>query len=63
MEVREDTRRKGYGSYLVQEIKAQCYLAGRVPAARTGSNNVASKATLLKAGFEVAGHMLLARVR
>lgn len=63
MEVREDSRRKGYGSYLVQEIKAQCYLAGRVPAARTGSNNVASKATLLKAGFEVAGHMLLARVR
>jgi GNAT superfamily N-acetyltransferase len=62
MEVREDSRRKGIGSFLVQEIKVQCYLAGRVPAARTGSNNVASKATLLKAGFEVAGHMLLARV-
>ena len=62
MEVREDARRKGFGSFLVQEIKVQCYLAGRVPAARTGSNNIASKATLLKAGFEVAGHMLLARV-
>lgn len=63
MEVREDCRRKGYGSFLVQELKVQCYLSGRVPAARTGSNNFASKATLLKAGLEVAGHMLLARVR
>jgi GNAT superfamily N-acetyltransferase len=62
MEVREDSRRKGFGSFLVQEIKVQCYLAGRVPAARTGSNNFASKATLLKAGLEVAGHMLLARI-
>jgi GNAT superfamily N-acetyltransferase len=62
MEVREDSRRKGIGSFLVQEIKVQCYLAGRVPAARTGSNNIASKSTLLKAGLEVAGHMLLARV-
>ena len=62
MEVREDSRRKGIGSFLVQELKVQCYLAGRVPAARTGSSNIASKATLLKAGFEVAGHMLLARV-
>lgn len=62
MEVREDSRRKGFGSFLVQELKVQCYLAGRVPAARTGSSNFASKATLLKAGLEVAGHMLLARL-
>ena len=63
MEVREDSRRRGIGSFLVQELKVQCYLSGRVPAARTGSNNFASKATLLKAGLEVAGHILLARVR
>jgi GNAT superfamily N-acetyltransferase len=63
MEVREDSRRMGFGSFLVQEIKVQCYLSGRVPAARTGSNNIASKATLLKAGFGIAGHILLATLR
>jgi hypothetical protein len=63
MEVREDCRRNGFGSFLVQEVKVQCYLAGRVPAARTGSNNLASKATLLKAGLAVSGHILLARVK
>ena len=63
MEVREDFRRKGFGSYLIQEIKKRCYLAGRVPAARTGLDNIASKATLIKAGFKVAGFMLLGQVR
>ena len=63
MEVKEDCRRKGLGSFLIQEIKKQCYLAGRVPAARTGLDNIASKATLIKAGFKVAGFMLLGHVR
>jgi len=63
MEVREDCRRMGFGSFLVQEVKVQCYLSGRVPAARTGSNNFASKATLLRAGLAVSGHILLANVR
>src|SRR4030095_13157369 len=58
MEVREDYRRNGFGSFLIQEIKKQCYLAGRVPAARTGLDNIASKATLIKAGLKVAGFML-----
>jgi len=63
MEVREDCRRKGFGSFLIQEIKKQCYLAGRVPAARTGLDNIASRATLIKAGFKVAGFMLLGTVK
>jgi hypothetical protein len=63
MEVREDQRKKGFGSFLVQEIKKQCFLAGRVPAARTGIENKASKATLLKAGLRIAGHMLLGDTR
>lgn len=58
MEVREDCRRKGFGSFLIQEIKKQCYLSGRVPAARTDLNNIASRAALIKAGFKVAGFML-----
>ena len=63
MEVREDHRRKGFGSFLIQEIKKQCYLSGRVPAARTGLDNIASKTTLIKAGFRVAGFMLLGTVK
>jgi GNAT superfamily N-acetyltransferase len=59
MEVREDCRKKGFGSFLIQELKKQCYLTGRVPAARTGKDNVASRATLTKAGLKIAGCMLL----
>jgi len=63
MEVREDQRRKGLGSYLIQELKRECYLFGRVPAARTGMDNLASRATLLKAGLQIAGYMLLGEVK
>jgi GNAT superfamily N-acetyltransferase len=58
MEVQEDYRRRGFGSFLLQEVKKACYLAGRVPAARTGLENRASRATLLKAGLRVCGFML-----
>jgi GNAT superfamily N-acetyltransferase len=63
MEVKEDCRRKGFGSYLIQEIKEQCYLAGRVPAARTGLDNIASRKTLIKAGFKIAGFMLVGSIK
>lgn len=63
MEVKEEYRRQGYGSYLLQEVKKQCYLAGRIPAARCNVNNPASKASLLKAGLQVAGHMLIGQVK
>ncbi|MGE7777675.1 GNAT family N-acetyltransferase [Chitinophaga sp. NPDC101104] len=55
MEVMESHRRKGIGSYLLQELKTACYLAGRIPAARCNIDNEASKASLLKAGLQVAG--------
>jgi GNAT superfamily N-acetyltransferase len=63
MEVAADQRRKGFGSYLIQEIKRECYLAGRVPAARCNMENVGSKATLLKAGLAIAGYMLMGDVK
>ena len=63
MEVKEDCRRKGLGSFLIQELKKQCYLTGRVPAARTGMENVASKATLIKAGLKIAGFLLLGEIK
>jgi len=62
MEVKEDCRRKGLGSFLIQELKKQCYLTGRVPAARTGIENIASRATLIKAGLKIAGFILLGKL-
>lgn len=62
MEVREDCRRRGMGSFLLQEVKKLCYLAGRVPAARTDIGNVASRACLTKAGLRVCGFMLTGQV-
>jgi RimJ/RimL family protein N-acetyltransferase len=54
-EIHEDYRRKGLGSYFVQELKKEIYRMGRVPAARCNVTNAISKATLLKAGFVVCG--------
>ena len=62
MEVRPDCRRRGFGAFLIQEVKRECYLAGRVPAARTDVRNIASRATLTKAGLRVCGFMLSAKL-
>jgi GNAT superfamily N-acetyltransferase len=51
MAVAEPFRRRGYGGYLVQELKRTCYEMGRIPAARCNASNVASRATLQKAGM------------
>lgn len=63
MEVRADIRRRGYGSFLIQGLIAECYLAGRVPAARTSIDNVASQTTLLKGGMRECGRMLQGSLR
>ncbi len=63
MDVKDASRRKGFGSYLLQEVKKQCYLAGRVPAARCNIENKASRATLLKAGLKVCGFMLKGEIK
>ncbi len=51
MEVAKPFRRRGFGSYLIQELKRVCYEMGRIPAARCGVSNSASRATLQKAGM------------
>jgi GNAT superfamily N-acetyltransferase len=51
MEVDEPRRRRGYGSYLIQELKRTAYEMGRIPAARCNVSNAASRATLQKAGL------------
>src|ERR1051326_488150 len=51
MEVDERYRRRGYGGYLVQELKRVGRELGSVPCARCNVDNVASRRTLQKAGF------------
>ena len=63
MEVKEPFRRKGFGSLITQELKKESYQIGRVPAARCNVNNLASKATLLKAGFKVCGAILKGEIK
>lgn len=58
MEVAEPFRRRGLGSYLVQELKRAAYELGSVPCARCNTTNVPSRRTLQKAGFIPFAHML-----
>lgn len=58
MEVHEGHRRKGLGTFILQELKKETYKAGRVPCARCNVSNLPSKATLLKAGLRVCGYIL-----
>ena len=58
MEVAEAFRLRGFGSFLVQELKRVCYEGGYVPAARCNVDNIASQRTLQKAGFIPCGHIL-----
>jgi GNAT superfamily N-acetyltransferase len=63
MEVRPDCRRRGYGAFILQELQRECYVAGRVPAARCQIKNVASRAALTKAGLRVCGFIQLGNVK
>lgn len=58
-EVKEEYRRKEFGSLITQELKNEAYRMKRVPAARCNVKNSASKATLLKAGMKVCGYILI----
>jgi RimJ/RimL family protein N-acetyltransferase len=59
MEVADQFRRQGFGSYLVQEMKRICYRSGKIPAARCNPDNAASRATLEKAGFAICGSLVV----
>ena len=58
MEVAESYRRRGLGSFLVQELKRVCYENGNVPGARCNQKNIASRKTLQRAGFVPCGQIL-----
>lgn len=59
MEVAEPHRRRGYGSFLVQELKRVCYEMGKTPAARCQAGNVPSRRTLQRAGMLPCGSILV----
>jgi GNAT superfamily N-acetyltransferase len=63
MHVDESLRRRGFGSFLVQELKRVCYEGGHVPGARCNPGNLASRLTLQRAGFVPCGHILCGRLR
>jgi GNAT superfamily N-acetyltransferase len=58
MDVPERFRRRGFGAYLVQELKRVAYELGSIPGARCSPDNVASRKTLQKAGFVPYAHIL-----
>jgi GNAT superfamily N-acetyltransferase len=62
MEVADPFRMRGFGTYLVQELKRICYEAGSVPCARCNTENIASRRTLQKAGFVPCAHLLTGKL-
>lgn len=58
LEVAPPHRGRGYGAFLVQELKRLCYEMGRIPAARCNVENTASRRTLERAGMVVCGHIV-----
>ena len=58
MEIAEPYRRRGLGSYLVQELKRAAYQLGSLPCARCSPDNVASRKTLQRAGLVPFAHIL-----
>jgi RimJ/RimL family protein N-acetyltransferase len=63
MAVNEDSRGKGFGSLIVQELKKEIFKIERVPSARCNIINQISKATLIKAGLRPCGFLLNGEVR
>ena len=62
MEVAAPYQRRGYGSYLVQELKRLCYEKGCIPAARCHSDNLASRLTLQRAGMLPCARIVRGRI-
>jgi GNAT superfamily N-acetyltransferase len=62
MEVSEPFRRRGIGSYVVQELKRITYELGAIPCARCNSTNAPSRRTLQKAGLVPFAHILFGSI-
>jgi GNAT superfamily N-acetyltransferase len=62
MAVAESHRQRGFGSFIIQELKRVAYEIGKVPAARCNLSNVASRRTLQKAGMLPCARLLVGDV-
>jgi len=62
MEVARAHQRKGFGSYLVQELKRICRDSGHSPGARCRHDNEASRRTLERAGMFPCARIVSGRV-
>ncbi len=56
-------RRRGLGTWLVQELKRICQARGNKPVARCSPSNAASIRTLQKAGMVPFGHMVVGELK
>lgn len=63
MEVEEAARGRGYGAFLVQELKRVCRELGQIPGARCVPTNAASRRTLQRAGMLPCAHILVGEFR
>lgn len=62
MEVEETQRRRGFASFLLQELKRVARAEGYAPAARCNERNVASRGALEKAGMTLCGRIVRGRL-
>jgi GNAT superfamily N-acetyltransferase len=62
MEVASPHRRRGFGSFLVQELKRIAYDGGHVPAARCNTDNLPSQRALHRAGMHPCGQIMRGRL-
>lgn len=58
MEVNDLYRKRGFGSYLIQELRREVKAIAMTPAARTGSDNHASRRALERGGMLVCARLL-----
>ena len=63
MEVEPRFRRRGLGSFLIQELRRLCRQKGLTPAARCDPNNEASARCLVRGGMERCGQLVTGQVK
>ncbi len=63
MEVVEEARRQGVGSFLVQELRRVCSEEGKLPAARCEPGNHGSIGALRRGGLQPCGRLLAGEIR
>jgi len=63
MEVRGDMRRRGFGSYLVQEIKRVAEENRKISCGRCDVDNHASLKTMVRAGMVPCAHRITAKIK